>query len=314
MSDPFKEFINDAVLYSKNDYYRLMFDTKKLFFRALEDEKINFKNELTNIWSKVDHSYMEETINQLDELVDKFNMEGHEILNPTVKFEPVYELTKMSKFQEIENKYEKLINKLFDSAKKTLDNGNVTKTSYLSKLVERYSNVQSLIPYYNKDGTIRSYHNIADYNSMLYNTNLTRSAWNRTLYDTDMLGNDLLYLPAHTFACPLCISSQGRVYSKSGKNKDYPAMEIALKQGVGHPNCKHVWVAYWDKEMIQTDKFDDEKWAERYKVQQKKQSLSLERKKLKVDRDIYSEINDTKKVDLINKKIKSLNFRIKELG
>ena len=44
---------------------------------------------------------------------------------------------------------------------------------------------------------------------MLYNINLLRASWNRTAYDSRLLGNNLWYLPAHTFACPMCMGQQG---------------------------------------------------------------------------------------------------------
>ena len=42
---------------------------------------------------------------------------------------------------------------------------------------------------------------------------------NRNPLDTltvPSIEENLLYLPAHTFACPLCMPYQGKVYSKNG--------------------------------------------------------------------------------------------------
>ena len=173
--------------------------------------------------------------------------------------------------------------------------------------------MQSIIPYYNKNGTIRSYHNIASYNSMVYNTNLTKAGLNRTLYDSKLLENDLVYLPAHPGACPLCMQFQGKVYSISGKNPKYPKQSIAIEGGVGHPNCKHEWVLYWDSSQIQEDKFNDIAWEEYYERKQKIQSLQLERTNLKVDKRILESIGNYGEADKVQAKIRVLNSKIKEL-
>ena len=123
-----------------------------------------------------------------------------------------------------------------------------------------------------------------------------------------------MYLPAHPFACPLCMEWQGKIYSKSGKNKKYPPMENAIKGGVGHPNCKHQWLIYWGKEMLQDNTYNSAKWEDKYKTKQKIQSLQLERTKLKTDRDIYKSIGNYDQVDKTNAKIKRINAKIKELN
>lgn len=315
MKDEFSIFINDSVYYTQTQYYKLINKTKELFFYSLQEQKpaSYFKKEANKIWGNIDHSYMEQRIQELEEMISAKNLEGRKILNPNAKFEQIFPLDSESKYIDIERKYEKVVNKYYKDRLKTINNGFVDKETYLTNLIEKYDKMQSIIPYYNKNGTIRSYHNIASYNSMVYNTNLTKAGWNRTLYDSKLLENDLVYLPAHPGACPLCMQFQGKVYSISGKNPKYPKQSIAIEGGVGHPNCKHEWVLYWDSSQIQEDKFNDIAWEEYYERKQKIQSLQLERTNLKVDKRILESIGNYGEADKVQAKIRVLNSKIKEL-
>ena len=315
MKDEFSIFINDSVYYTQTQYYKLINKTKELFFYSLQEQKpaSYFKKEANKIWGNIDHSYMEQRIQELEEMISAKNLEGRKILNPNAKFEQIFPLDSESKYIDIERKYEKVVNKYYKDRLKTINNGFVDKETYLTNLIEKYDKMQSIIPYYNKNGTIRSYHNIASYNSMVYNTNLTKAGLNRTLYDSKLLENDLVYLPAHPGACPLCMQFQGKVYSISGKNPKYPKQSIAIEGGVGHPNCKHEWVLYWDSSQIQEDKFNDIAWEEYYERKQKIQSLQLERTNLKVDKRILESIGNYGEADKVQAKIRVLNSKIKEL-
>lgn len=315
MKDEFSIFINDSVYYTQTEYYKLINKTKELFFYSLQEQKpaSYFKKEANKIWGNIDHSYMEQRIQELEEMISAKNLEGRKILNPNAKFEQIFPLDSESKYIDIERKYEKVVNKYYKDRLKTINNGFVDKETYLTNLIEKYDKMQSIIPYYNKNGTIRSYHNIASYNSMVYNTNLTKAGWNRTLYDSKLLENDLVYLPAHPGACPLCMQFQGKVYSISGKNPKYPKQSIAIEGGVGHPNCKHEWVLYWDSSQIQEDKYNDIAWEEYYERKQKIQSLQLERTNLKVDKRILESIGNYGEADKVQAKIRTLNSKIKEL-
>ena len=315
MKDPFSLFIQDSVYYLSNQYYKLMFQTKKLFFKCLNENKpLNyFEQEASKIWDKVDHKYMEQRIEELENMISAKNTDGHEILNPDAKFEEIFKLEPERRFIEVERKYQKTMEHYYKGRLKTLQNGYVDKQTYLKNLVNKYDKTQSVIPYYNKDGTIRSYHNIASYNSMLYNVNLNRSGWNRTIYDSKLLENDLVYLPAHPFACPLCMQWQGKIYSVSGKSKKYPPKDTAIKGGIGHPNCKHQWTIYWGIEDVQKEKYNNAEWEEQYEKKQKIQALQLERAKLKNDKSIFAELGNYEEVDRVNSKIKKSNSVINEL-
>ena len=314
--DPFSLFIEDSVLYSRNRYDKLINETKKLFFNYLNNGKSlnDFKKETAKIWENVDHKYMEERIRELEKMIEARDLQGNSILNPNAEYTEIYPLVNDSRFRETEKLYKNTIDNYYKGRLKTVSKEYVEKTAYLTKIVENYDKIQAVIPYFNKDGTVRSYHNIASYNSMLYNVNLNRAGWNRTSYDSELLGNDLMYLPAHPYACPLCMAYQGKVYSKSGKSLKYPPMDEAIDGGVGHPNCKHQWLIYWGEEMLQDNIYNSGEWEENYEIKQKTQALQLERSRLKTDRAIYDEIGNNEAVDNATQRIRKINSTIKELN
>lgn len=314
MKDPFNLFIEDSVYLVEHDYYKLMYKTKLIFFNYLLNDKSieDFKKKTNRMWNKIDHSYMEQRIKELDDMVKQTDLEGKKILNPDEKFEKIYEVASISKYKETESRYKKIIDNYYARVKNTLNKDYIDKKAYLSKIVEKYDSIQQTIPYFNKNGFVQSYHNVASYNSMVFNTSLNHAGWNRTAYDSKLLGITLEYLPAHTFACPLCQKWQGKVYSNDGKygtidGIKYEPKENAINGGVGHPNCKHQWLLYWDKNQIQTDDYSSAKWEEKYKEKQKEKAVKRQIEKLENDKVIYSKLNNQEKVDKINQILSKLN-------
>lgn len=309
--EPLSGFIGDEVYLTLIRYTKLQNQSKLILFKnLLEENRLEeFKEEISKIWDNIDHSYMEETIEKLNMMVDEKN-NINEYIPQTKQYE---ELVPLKEFTNQEQIYKKNIENIYKQKIKTINKGFVNKEEYLEKLVQDFNKAEATVPYRNKDGAIRCYQTVGTYNSMLYNYNLNRSGWNRTMQDAEYLGNDLVYLPAHPFACPMCMEYQGKVYSISGKSKKYPAQEEAIKGGVGHPNCKHQWLIYWGPEQLQKDKYNSAEWQEKYENKQKVQSLELARSRLKTDREIYKNLNAQNSVDKVNAKIKSINTKIREL-
>ena len=321
MKDPFNLFIAKRVDYCTNNYYLLMLETKKLFFEYLKEKKSleEFKIATAKIWDEVDHSYMKEAYKELSDMISARDLTGREILNAKEVYDEVFGIVDEKKFFGVEEKYKVSIENYYKNRLKTINKDYIDDTAYLSKLVDKYDKVQAIIPYYLANGTIRSFHNIADYSSMLFNTNLTRTGWNRTLYDSKLLGQDIFYLPAHIMACPLCQEWQGKLYSRTGKSgvidgQRYQPMENAIQGGIGHPNCKHQWTIYWNSEQLQEDTYSGEEWIERYEAEQKSKGLQRKRNQLLNDKSIYEKIGNQEEVDKINAKIKKVNDSIKELN
>jgi hypothetical protein len=319
MKDPFNLFIDDSVDAVKNDYYKLMLKTKRTFFRYLNEGKSleEFKKATEKIWENVDHSFMKQRIEELQDMIEARDLFGRKILNPDAEYDKVFDLVKEKEYTERELQYKKYVDKYYKGRLEQVKKDYIDTKSYLSDLVSKYDEMQQTIPYFNKDGTVRAWHNIASYNSMLYNTNLNRAGWNRTMYDANLLGNDLLYLPAHTFACPLCMPYQGKVYSKSGKygtvdGVRYRPQQIAIDGGVGHPNCKHQWLIYWDSDMLQKNDYNSEDWEEKYKAKQKERAIKLEIRKLENDTKIFKNLGNQEEVEKTENKIRKLNSKLEE--
>lgn len=306
-------FIGDSVDLVSANYYKLMLKTKYDFFIYLKEGKTlgQFENRLDAIWGKVDHTFMKQRLEELSKIVSKENIQDNPIKNKDTKLEDIYKINPISFYETKEAKFMNDISKYYDDRYTTLQTG-IDQESYLTSMVDKYDGYQQNIPYYTTSGAIHSYHNISDYLSMCFNSDLTRSAWNTTNYDADLLGQDLLYLPAHPHACPLCIDSQGKVYSKSGKSKKYPPQSQAIQKGVGHPNCKHVWTIYWDESQIQKDKFNDEEWQEKYKEQQKQKAIKRESLKYYNDAKIYKELGNYEAYEKARLKYKGLRAKLND--
>ena len=323
-------FIRDKVWESLVKYNRMEQTTKEKFFENLYKgtPTSEYAKGLRELWN-VDHSYMDNAIEELQKMVIQRDFKNAEmygnkkITTRSIKLEnfwreykltddELYPLNPDRDFTTIEQRYVNRHIKLYDNL---LDRyKGEDKARKLAEFLPKYEKLDKTIPYFSHTtGEILRYVDVSTYNSMLYNVNLTRSAWNRAIYDAKLLGNHLWYLPAHSYACPMCAEYQGKVYTDLKGDTRYPQKETALEGGVGHPNCKHVWVSYWIKEQIQEDKFNTPEWEEKYKTQQKIQSLTLEKSRLLANRRVYKELGQQDLVDRTTARIKHIREKIKEL-
>jgi hypothetical protein len=329
-------FIKDKVWDSEVKYHRMMMITKQKFFEALKNgESIEkYEKDLKKLWSGIDRTYMTKAIEELRLMIMARDIKNAKATQRSIKLEnfwqeyeqgekEIYQLNPERDFRTIENRYVNRHVKLYKNWSKQYGDQIVDN---IENLVKRYDNMDKTIPYYSHTtGMIKCYNTISTYNSMLYNVNLLRSAWNRTAYDSRLLGNNLWYLPAHTFACPSCAEFQGYVYAEPNASieemqllarygkRGYPYVNDAIEGGVGHPNCKHNWTLFWSEDQVQEEKYNDEEWEEKYKDRQKIQSLTLQKSRLLTDRRIYKEVGREDLVDKTTAKIKHLREKIKEL-
>lgn len=323
-----EKYIEEEVWDCVIKYIRMMRKTKEKYFESLLEGKSveQYSKELKELWT-VDHSYMDKAIEELNEMVAEIDIKDYEeyaittqrsvkLDNGKLYYENVdklyYSINPEADFIQMENKY---VNDHIRSYKRqsNLLSKTPDKNNFLSKLVPKYDKLDKTIPYYNKDGSLKCYNTIATYNSMLYNVNLTRSAWNRTNYDGEILGNNLQYLVAHPYACPKCMFYQGKVYTTDPNDTRYPQKEEAIEGGVGHPNCKHTWTLYWGEDQIQKEKWNSSEWEDKYKNSQKIKSLDLEKSRLLSDRRIYKGLEQQDKVDECTSQIKEIRAKIAEL-
>ena len=207
------------------------------------------------------------------------------------------------------DRFIRIITNYYNQSLKTLKKDYINKTEYLIRKVSKYDKIEKVIPYYNKKGEIVAYHDIASYNSMVYNTNLTSAVWNKTLDNAIETNNDLVYVPGHYGSCPNCSPYEDRIYSITGANPIYPKLDEALEGGLKHPNCKHPIENYNSE--VQTTPSQSSP-PEVYDALQKINALELKKRRLKNDKDIYKELGSYEDVDKINQKVRTINKNIRE--
>ena len=336
-------FIADRVWNSLEKYTRMELKTKEKFFEELQKQTpvSEYEKGIIDLWN-IDHKDMTKAIEELQKMVIQRDFKDAEMYgNKTITTRSIklqntwrdfklidkelYELHPERDFKAIEQRF---VNRHIKLYKNTLKRFKDSKdlSNDLARFMKVYDKLDKTTPYFahhdiiskttgeiiHKKGDIIHYVDVSTYNSMLYNVNLTRSAWNRAIYDAKLLDNHLWYLPAHPFACPECAMYQGRVYADK-RGLGYPLKQEAIKGGVGHPNCKHVWVSYWSPEQIQREKYNSSEWKEKYKTKQKIQSLDLQKSRLLADRRIYKDLGQQDLVDKTTAKIKTIREKKKEL-
>ena len=198
------------------------------------------------------------------------------------------------------------VKQYYKNALKSVGIDNINIKEYLKKKLDKYEAIEKVVRY--KNG---SYYGIDAYNSMVYNTNLTRTAWSETIKRNAVEGNDLVYVIPHMYSCPLCQEWQGMTYSISGHTQGYMKLDTAIENGLLHPNCKHVIVAYAGQEDDFT--YSTPEWEEKYDIRQKINALNLKKSRLRNENIISAKLEDYENIDKNKKKISAINKEIREL-
>lgn len=301
------EFIEQEVQEYRLEMEKKENETKEQFFKylLLGYSAIKFKEWLIKKWNDSDIEKMKISTSKLEKIVDKENK-----IKNSESTKEFFSKVPYKRFRELKKSFNE---ECVDYYKKRLKIASKipNREEYLKDFVDKYDKYMANIPYF-RNGKVYSWHKLSDYTSMIYNTNLTRTAWNRTFTDAEKVGSNLLYIPAHPFACPHCMELQGKYYQKKSDGK-YPSIQKALDHGLGHPNCKHVPVVAFDDEKRQDDLFNSKEWEEKYKNQQKLMALYREKEKAKTDLSIYKSLEDQTKIDFAKAKIKKINQKITEI-
>ena len=198
------------------------------------------------------------------------------------------------------------VKQYYKNALKSVGIDNINIKEYLIKKLDKYDAIEKVVRY--KNG---SYYGIDTYNSMVYNTNLTRTAWSETIKRNAVEGNDLVYVIPHMYSCPLCQEWQGMTYSITGHTQGYMKLDTAIENGLLHPNCKHVIVAYAGQEDDFT--YSTPEWEEKYDIKQKINALNLKKSRLRNENLISAKLEDYKNIDKNKKKISAINKEIRAL-
>lgn len=308
-SEDIEEYIRQEVNKDKNKKYKELDEVKLKYFVLLLGlaSTDTFKKEVEKIIKKPNRDYskivkMIKDINPKDAI--KVFKEPNIKKIKKLKFN-------VSDFDEIKarDKFIRVITNYYDKSLGTRKKEYINEMEYLLKKVSKYDKVEKVVPYYNKRGKVVAYHDIASYDSMVYNTNLTNTVWNETLDNAIETGNDLVYVPGHWGSCPYCAPYEDRIYSLTGANPMYPNIQEALDGGLKHPNCKHPIESY-NSEILTTTSISSP--PEVYNSLQKINALELKKNRLKTDKAIYKELGSYDEIDKVNQKIRKVNQNIKE--
>lgn len=308
-------YIADNVFGINLEYTRMQNKTKELFFKCLNEgrDEEYFENELKKIWNDSDLDFMQEQILEYREMVHEENTEkemteeqkkdinivGFAALSSAILL--TNKLFQKSKIKEYTIRFESYAYK-------------VDKDEYLKKLVPKYTS--DIKPYYKKGEpkikeNIVRYVKPSTYNSMAYNTTLTKNEWAQTLNDGLELNMDYYYIRSHSFSCPYCLKHQERKMTRKECLDIYNTADEGATDLL-HPNCKCELVIYDKNTKLKKIKNKDER-IEQYHIREKVMSLTLKKEEILSDIRIQKSMGNQDEVDKLNKQRKKINNSIKNL-
>lgn len=313
-AEDIEEYIRQEVEKDKREKYRELDDVKLTYFVFLLGlvGVDAFKNKVEEIIKKPNRDY-----SQVEKMIKDINPEYSSNVYKKPNIKDIEKLKfDISSINETKarDKYIRIITSYYNRSLGTIKKADIDKAEYLLKKVSKFDKVEKVVPYYNKKGQVVAYHDIASYNSMVYNTNLTNSVWNETLDNAIETGNDLVYVPGHYGSCPYCAPYEDKIYSITGANSMYPLLQDAIDGGLKHPNCKHP-IENYNSEVATTPSVSTT--PEVYTTLQKINSLELKKERLLVDKKAYKYIAKQEgtgydEIDKINQKIRKINQALRE--
>lgn len=309
------EYINKSVFKVNQKYTDMQNKTKELFFRCLDEGRDleYFEAELDKLWGKLDRSFMAEELAEYEAIIHENNMAMLQITETTPaearKDNDFFSLVAASVILATEKKFTNTVTKDY---KKTLTSYPYLKDkkNYLSKKAYKY-NDEKVVPYHvKKTGKVRHV-SMAAYNAMIHNTNMTRTAWNRTLNDADWLGYREFYIPYHSFSCSYCMEHQERLLSQSDVMEMVGSLE-EKEWDILHPNCKCILLIY-DAANREKSTLTDAEKEEAYHIRQQVNTLTLEKSRILTDMKIQKMLGKMDEFDKLNQKRNKVNAQIREL-
>lgn len=288
-----KNRIDKEVLLTVQKYDKKLNKTELTYFRNLLEEKSPQEMlEYLNKEYTIDHTYMIKAIEEIKQIIKKKDkiktFEAiRDIIPNLLEINPIedFKRSELDYAQRVLNKYTE------DLADIKMQKD---KTQYLTTKIKTYTrNVEQYIPYFH-NGFVWSMQNLATYNSMLYNVNLTRTAWNQSYKDSILLENDKFIINTHPFACPHCLQHQGKIYTRQELED---IIGIAVEDGakeILHPNCKCTLSIYWGKSQLERQNKTTE---EDYRLDQKAKSLQRQINKRRTEKQAFEDIGNEEMAD-----------------
>lgn len=290
--------------------------SKKDFKKKLEN---NFKEYKNKIDKRTEKSY--KTIVDLTNYVNKDNYTEQDKTTLESALKSLLSEFDIKSTKTEDDKYIRTIENFYSKTKKTTEKDWIKINEYLSDKVSKFDKIEKTITYYNKDGSIRAYFDLASYESMVYNTNLTNKGVRQVIKDAMKRNYDVVYVEPHTFACPMCQKYQGYFYSLSGITTEFKGIPIRKLEdvsfwntgyGLFHPNCKHIPRKAYEDDEINTE-YNNKEWVERYDDKQKINGLELKKQRIRNDIKVYQKLDDGEMVDKCKQQINAINKKIREL-
>lgn len=294
-----KNYIDEQVLYIAMKYDQKLHQTEKEYILGLLNNKSPEK--ILKYLDKeytIDHSYM---IKTLEELKEKVAKKDGTTLEEQRRQPDLLSINPIEKFTLEEQEYaNRVIDKYMQDFIDMQNQEDIER--YLSTKIKNYDkNIEQFKPYFH-NGVVSSMQTLSTYNSMLYNVNLTRTAWNQAYKDSYVLNNDKFIINSHPFACPHCLEHQGKIYTrKELESLVYSAVEDGATE-ILHPNCKCTLSLYWDssqKEQNLTTPAD-------YQLDQREKAITRQLSKIRTEKDLYKEIGNDKMANKRQQQIRRL--------
>lgn len=308
------EYISASVFETNLKFLQKQNETKRIFFKYLNDNRSyeDFRDRLEKIWGNLDHKFLQEQLVEYQELIHEQNMIGKQVTEvvPESKSNMVFALVPLSVIVAQEIRLVKSKLRDYNGSLKSYAY-KLNKQEYLKLKVQRYND--NIVEYVSHDGGKSRYVALNTYAAMIQNTNLTRSAWNTTLNDSDIIGVEEFYIPYHPFSCPECISHQNKIMTKQQVLRLVGFADEA-EGDILHPNCKCTLTMLepGDKMVAQEDLSMYEK-KEIYDIRQKVNSLTLEKERVKNDMSIQRMLGNEDEVDKLNQQRNKINASIRKL-
>jgi hypothetical protein len=289
-------------VFALNMYYtKKQNKSKEKFFEYL-DKGISpeeFEQELIKVWGKDNSKYIKEEITKFREQVHQENTNSKlDLSKVTLAGLGVTSLINETNKSFLEKKVKEYTLR-FNSPLLKSD-----KQEYLKKLVPKYTNDTK--GYYSQGRLVRNV-KPSTYNSMVYNTTLTRNGWIQTLNDGEE--DQLFYIPAHNFCCPICASYQGRIFTREEAIETLGEAD-EVEGDILHPNCKCVLTFYQNQP---TPRLNMAQVEEEYNIRQKVNGLTLRKEEVLTDIRIQKGLGNQDQVDKLNQQRNKINSQIREL-
>lgn len=297
--------------------------TKELYFKCLQEKRSveYFEKELNKIWDNIDHRFMQKQIEKLKQMVHDYNVDqainlgrfDKEYLE-TLKWvmdNEYFKLTPESEFIKFEQRYKNIVRQNYDVARNYINDDNMEY--YMLRKIKNYDNeMGKVVTYFSKSGEPLRQVMLSTYLAMVHNVDLTRSAWNQTISDSEKLGTEKFIIPYHPFSCLECYRYQNIPLDKEMVENIIGVKTVEQQGNILHPNCKCTLDIYWGPLQIDNEIQYEGIVEAQYKIRQKVNSLTLQRSRLRTDYKIYKMLGDEARADKIRLKINTISKNIRE--